>query len=79
MWIRYVGCIAPLGLLVFFGWRQVLNTFMEFFADEPVSVQLQLLTAIVKLFLKCPGIGEPMVTQVGRGDTVVVLNSRVWL
>ncbi|EER19471.1 AP-2 complex subunit beta-1, putative [Perkinsus marinus ATCC 50983] len=42
----------------------VLNTFMEFFADEPVSVQLQLLTAIVKLFLKCPGIGEPMVTQV---------------
>ncbi|KAF4658456.1 hypothetical protein FOL47_007975, partial [Perkinsus chesapeaki] len=42
----------------------VLGTFLEYFADEPVSVQLQLLTAIVKLFLKCPDIGEPMVTQV---------------
>src|SRR6185437_6352092 len=42
---------------------ELLESFNETFADEPASVQLQLLTAIVKLFLKRPKDTQEMVQK----------------
>eukprot|EP00161_Ancyromonas_sigmoides_P015939 TRINITY_DN423_c3_g1_i1.p1 TRINITY_DN423_c3_g1~~TRINITY_DN423_c3_g1_i1.p1 ORF type:complete len:925 (-),score=596.37 TRINITY_DN423_c3_g1_i1:43-2673(-) len=43
---------------------ELLDTFLETFNDEPAEVQLQLLTATVKLFLKKPGDAQEMVQRV---------------
>ena len=43
---------------------ELLGTFLENFADETTSVQLQLLTAIVKLFLKRPAETQELVQSV---------------
>lgn len=37
---------------------ELLNLLLDTFLDEPVAVQLQLLTATVKLFLKKPAAGD---------------------
>ncbi len=43
---------------------ELLESFLEGFADENSQVQLQLLTAIVKLFLKRPADTQELVQQV---------------
>ena len=43
---------------------ELLGTFLDNFADETTSVQLQLLTAIVKLFLKRPAETQELVQSV---------------
>ena len=42
---------------------ELLESFLEGFHDEQAQVQLQLLTAIVKLFLKCPQDNRDLVQQ----------------
>lgn len=44
---------------------ELLESFLEGFHDENTQVQLQLLTAIVKLFLKRPTDTQELVQQVG--------------
>lgn len=46
------------------GVEDILESFLDDFHDEPVMVQLQILTAIVKLFLKMPSSAQNMVTKV---------------
>jgi AP-1 complex subunit beta-1 len=46
--------------------HEILNSFLIAFSDEPVSVQMQLLTAAVKLYLKSPGTGQEVVTEALR-------------
>eukprot|EP00742_Colponemidia_sp_Colp-10_P000826 GILJ01000896.1.p1 GENE.GILJ01000896.1~~GILJ01000896.1.p1 ORF type:complete len:928 (+),score=203.16 GILJ01000896.1:51-2786(+) len=48
---------------------ELLDSFLENFADETAQVQLQLLTATVKLFLKRPTDTEAMVTKVLKMST----------
>eukprot|EP00921_Rhytidocystis_pertsovi_P005016 GHVQ01008683.1.p1 GENE.GHVQ01008683.1~~GHVQ01008683.1.p1 ORF type:complete len:593 (-),score=62.78 GHVQ01008683.1:96-1874(-) len=48
---------------------ELLDSFLEAFHDEPVSVQLQILTATVKLFLKSPANAQDMVTKVLKMST----------
>ncbi|XP_065176456.1 AP-1 complex subunit beta-1-like [Sycon ciliatum] len=43
---------------------ELLESFVEHFADEPTHVQLQLLTAVVKLFLKQPNDTQTLVQSV---------------
>jgi len=43
---------------------ELLAEFMETFKDESAQVQLQLLTAVVKLFLKRPKTAQQMVTDI---------------
>merc|ERR1712160_132080 len=43
---------------------ELLDSFIDSFHDEPVCVQLQLLTAVVKLFLKKPQSTQDMVSKV---------------
>jgi AP-1 complex subunit beta-1 len=43
---------------------ELLEQFLDLFVDEPAQVQLQLLTAIVKLFLRRPQDTQDMVTRV---------------
>ena len=43
---------------------EILLTFMEYFQYEPVIVQLQILSASVKFFLKVPSQGQAVVTKV---------------
>eukprot|EP00126_Sphaerothecum_destruens_P006877 Sdes_comp19568_c0_seq1m11246 len=43
---------------------ELLETFLEVFSDETIQVQLQLLTAIVKLFLKRPAGTQELVQKV---------------
>ncbi|KAK9480654.1 adaptin N terminal region-domain-containing protein [Lipomyces japonicus] len=43
---------------------EILATFVEAFTDETTQVQLQLLTATVKLFLKKPETSQPLVQKV---------------
>ena len=45
---------------------ELLESFLEGFHDENSQVQLQLLTAIVKLFLKRPSDTQELVQQVSR-------------
>eukprot|EP00919_Chromeraceae_sp_WS-2016_P037731 GHVR01090104.1.p1 GENE.GHVR01090104.1~~GHVR01090104.1.p1 ORF type:complete len:900 (-),score=178.13 GHVR01090104.1:53-2752(-) len=42
---------------------ELLDTFLNSFHDEPVTVQLQTLTAAVKVFLKLPGHSQGLVTR----------------
>lgn len=42
---------------------ELLDSFLESFVDETSSVQLQLLTATVKLFLKTPETTQDMVQK----------------
>jgi vesicle coat complex subunit len=42
----------------------LLEDFVETFVDEPAKVQLQLLTAVVKFFLRRPDEAKEMVTRV---------------
>jgi len=44
--------------------EDILESFLDEFKDEAVVVQLQILTAIVKLFLKSPQVAQSMVTKV---------------
>ncbi len=43
---------------------ELLSSFLDNFADEPSQVQLQLLTSIVKLFLKRPSGTQELVQKV---------------
>lgn len=43
---------------------ELLESFLESFPEEPAQVQLQLLTATVKLFLKKPTEGPQQMIQV---------------
>ncbi len=43
---------------------ELLTSFLEVFGDENIQVQLQLLTAIVKLFLKKPAGNQELVQRV---------------
>lgn len=43
--------------------NEILNSFLEYFPDEPPFVQMQLLTASVKLYLKSPSTGQEVVTR----------------
>lgn len=45
---------------------ELLESFLESFPEEPAQVQLQLLTATVKLFLKKPTEGPQQMIQVTR-------------
>eukprot|EP00392_Amoebophrya_sp_AT5.2_P005625 g5634.t1 len=44
--------------------EDILDSFVEDFHDEPAQVQLQILTAVVKLFLKMPNQTQQMVQRV---------------
>ena len=46
--------------------HEILASFLESFADDPVLVQQQLLTAAVKLYLKSPSTGQDVVTETLR-------------
>mmetsp|Transcript_77127 Transcript_77127/g.178903 ORF Transcript_77127/g.178903 Transcript_77127/m.178903 type:complete len:911 (+) Transcript_77127:109-2841(+) len=48
---------------------ELLDTFLANFHDEPLMVQMQLLTGIVKLFLKKPQSTQDMVTKVLKSAT----------
>ncbi|CEL96292.1 unnamed protein product [Vitrella brassicaformis CCMP3155] len=48
---------------------ELLDSFLESFHDETPSVQLQILTATVKLFLKTPSSTQDMVTKVLKMST----------
>ncbi len=45
---------------------ELLESFLETFPEEPAQVQLQLLTAAVKLFLKKPTEGPQQMIQVSH-------------
>merc|ERR1719379_2723161 len=47
----------------------ILDSFLDAFHEEDLVVQLQLLTAVVKLFLKMPGQTQDMVSRVLRMST----------
>jgi vesicle coat complex subunit len=51
---------------------ELLESFLEGFADENSQVQLQLLTAIVKLFLKRPSDTQELVQQVRKTENQVI-------
>ncbi|KFG48809.1 putative beta adaptin protein [Toxoplasma gondii FOU] len=53
---------------------ELLETFLETFHDEPSIVQLQLLTATVKLFLKKPAHTQDLVTKVLKMATEETYN-----
>lgn len=53
---------------------ELLENFLETFHDEPSSVQLQLLTATVKLFLKRPASSQSLVTKVLKMSTEETFN-----
>ncbi|VWU48464.1 AP-1 complex subunit beta, putative [Hepatocystis sp. ex Piliocolobus tephrosceles] len=44
--------------------HELIDLFLENFLDEPYNVQLQILTASVKLFLKCSKNGKHIITKV---------------
>lgn len=48
---------------------ELLDTFLDSFSDETPQVQLQLLSAVVKLFLKRPDDGQEMVQKVLQSAT----------
>eukprot|EP00929_Paragymnodinium_shiwhaense_P078935 TRINITY_DN4096_c1_g1_i1.p1 TRINITY_DN4096_c1_g1~~TRINITY_DN4096_c1_g1_i1.p1 ORF type:complete len:921 (+),score=259.62 TRINITY_DN4096_c1_g1_i1:125-2887(+) len=48
---------------------ELLESFLETFHEEPAGVQLQLLTATVKLCLKCPGQARELVGRVLKAAT----------
>ncbi|CAE8595305.1 unnamed protein product, partial [Polarella glacialis] len=53
---------------------ELLESFLESFHDEPAMVQMQLLTAIVKLFLQKPQSTQDMVSKVLKCATEECLN-----
>lgn len=52
---------------------ELLESFLESFPEEPAQVQLQLLTATVKLFLKKPTEGPQQMIQVCYSIILVTL------
>ncbi|PSR96775.1 Beta-adaptin-like protein, partial [Actinidia chinensis var. chinensis] len=50
---------------------ELLENFLESFPDEPAQVQLQLLTATVKLFLKKPTEGSQQMIQVVLNNATI--------
>ncbi|CAK9141915.1 unnamed protein product [Ilex paraguariensis] len=56
---------------------ELLESFLESFPEEPAQVQLQLLTATVKLFLKKPTEGPQQMIQACSYDSVVLNNATV--
>lgn len=57
---------------------ELLESFLESFPEEPPQVQLQLLTATVKLFLKKPTEGPQQMIQVCFVDPLYVMHSLEW-
>lgn len=57
---------------------ELLESFLEGFHDENTQVQLQLLTAIVKLFLKRPTDTQELVQQVYRDLFLFFLLSSIF-
>ena len=55
---------------------ELLESFLDGFQDENTQVQLQLLTAIVKLFLKRPTDTQELVQQVRKGYLVQLLKKK---
>lgn len=53
---------------------ELLESFLESFPEEPAQVQLQLLTATVKLFLKKPTEGPQQMIQVCFSIILITLN-----
>ena len=51
---------------------ELLESFLESFPEEPAQVQLQLLTATVKLFLKKPTEGPQQMIQVVPQDACFI-------
>lgn len=54
--------------------HELLETFLKTFLEEPVEVQLALLTATVKLFIMRPTMGQDLVPKVLRWATEEVDN-----
>lgn len=54
---------------------ELLESFLETFPEEPPQVQLQLLTATVKLFLKKPTEGPQQMIQVYIVDPYIMYTS----
>ena len=46
--------------------HEIIGSFLQYFTDEPAIVQIQLLTAAVKLYLKSPSTGQDVVTEALR-------------
>jgi AP-1 complex subunit beta-1 len=46
--------------------HEIIGSFLAYFSDEPAIVQIQLLTASVKLYLKSPSTGQDVVTEALR-------------
>ena len=57
---------------------ELLESFLDGFQDENAQVQLQLLTAIVKLFLKRPTDTQELVQQVLSLATQVSPTNSLW-
>ncbi|KAI0217421.1 hypothetical protein L0F63_001551 [Massospora cicadina] len=53
---------------------EILENFMETFLEDPPEVQLSLLTAVVKLFIKRPTVGQELVPKILRWATEEVDN-----
>lgn len=53
---------------------ELLEGFLESFKEEPAEVQLSLLTAVVKLFIKRPSAGQDLVPKVLKWSTEEVDN-----
>jgi vesicle coat complex subunit len=56
---------------------ELLDAFLDSFHDEATEVQLELLTAVVKLFLKQPAAGQELVTSVLTMSTEESTNADV--
>ncbi|KAJ9056981.1 hypothetical protein DSO57_1026832 [Entomophthora muscae] len=53
---------------------EILESFMETFLEDPPEVQLSLLTAVVKLFIKRPTVGQELVPKILKWATEEVDN-----
>ena len=53
---------------------ELLSSFLDTFKDETAEVQLSLLTAVVKLFIKRPSVGQELVPRVLKAATEEVDN-----
>ena len=57
--------------------NELLDVFIDSFHDETPTVQLEMLTAVVKLFLKQPAVGQALVTNVLTMSTEESTNADV--
>lgn len=56
------------------GVRDIFEDFISTFRDDPIEVQYAVLTAVVKLYLQIPSIGEPLVLKILKWATEEVDN-----